>query len=355
MANLTLPNVYIEFLSAAASAIQRGERGIVCVLLVDGGLDATTVTKIEAVTEIDSLTLTTDEKNYLKRGWLGGIKPIKYMQLILADTLAHGLNAAQTIKFDFLVGSPTLSSADATTIATAIKTMRSNGIKVKAVLPNTASDDEGIINFTTNNIVCGANTFSTAAFCSRIAGLLAGTPLQQSATFYRLNDVDDVPKKTKAELDTAISAGKFEIFHDGEKVKVARAVNSLTTIGSGKSDDWKSIKIIDIMDLIYMDVKRTCEDSYIGRYPNNYLNKCNLRDAIDAYLQSLQMDELIDSGIEVEIDVDAQANYLRGIGVDVDDMTEQEIKEANTSTYVWIKASYKILNAIEDITVKFYI
>ena len=350
-----LPNIIINFKSTAATAIQRGERGIVCVLLVDGGLNETTVTKIEAVTDIDDLTLTTDEKNYLKRGWLGGINPIKYMQLILADTLAHGLNAAQTIKFDFLVGAPNLSSADATTISTAIKSMRSNGIKVKAVLPNITADDEGIINFTTNNIVCGADTFTTAEFCSRIAGLLAGTPLQQSATFYRLSDVDDVPKKTKAELDTAINAGKFEIFHDGEKVKVARAVNSLTTIGTGKSADWKSIKIIDIMDLIYMDIKRTCEDYYVGRYPNNYDNKCILITAIQAYLEGLRADELLDTDIHTEIDLESQTNYLRGIGVDVDDMTEQEIKEANTSTYVWILATYHILNAIEDITVNFYI
>jgi len=350
-----LPNIIINFKSTAATAIQRGERGIVCVLLVDSELDATTITKIESVTEIDSLTLTTDEKNYLKRGWIGGINPIKYMQLILADTLAHGLNAAQTIKFDYLVGAPDIIAADATDIATAIKTMRSNGIKVKAVLPNTASDDEGIINFTTDDIVCGTNTYSTEEFCSRIAGLLAGTPLQQSATFYTLSDVDDVPKKTKAQLDAAINAGKFEIFNDGEKVKVARAVNSLTTIGTGKSADWKSIKIIDIMDLIYMDIKRTCEDYYIGRYPNNYDNKCILITAIQAYLEGLRQEELLDTYIHTEIDLESQTTYLRGIGVDVDDMTEQEIKEANTSTYVWILATYHILNAIEDITVNFYI
>lgn len=363
MANLKLPNVQISFLSTAATAIERGERGILAVLLVKNTYSGTVITRLdtpEQVANFDADFASTDkvtdaERAYLARGWIGGINPIKHMLVIQAASLSAGLTAAQTVKFDYLVGSPALSSTDAGTIATSVKSMRSNGLKVKAVLPNTAGDDEGIINFATTGIVCGESTFSTAEFCSRIAGLLCGTPLQQSATFYRLSDVDDVPKKTKAELDTAIGAGKFEIFHDGEKVKVARAVNSLTTIGSGKSDDWKSIKIIDIMDLIYMDVKRTCEDSYIGRYPNNYLNKCNLRDAIDAYLRALRSDELIDNDIKVDIDLDAQANYLRGIGVDVDAMSEQEIKEANTSSYVWLQASYKILNAIEDITVKFYI
>lgn len=364
MANLKLPNVVISFLSTAATAIERGNRGIICVLLVDANYTGTVITKIatpEAVADFDddfaaANQLSDDEKAYLSRGWLGGINPIKYMMLIQATSLSNAISAAKTIKFDYLVGAPDLTSGDATTIATAVKSMRSNGQKVKAVLPNTAADDEGIINFVTGGIVVGEDTFSATQYCSRIAGLLAGTPLQQSATFYRLSEVDDITTKlTKDELDALISAGKFAIYHDGEKVKVARAVNSLTTIGSGKSDDWKSIKIIDIMDLIYMDVKKTCEDSYIGRYPNNYLNKCNLRDAIDAYLRALRTDQLIDEDIKVDIDLDAQANYLRGIGVDVDNMSDQQIKEANTSSYVWLQASYKILNAIEDITVKFYI
>lgn len=363
MANLTLPSVVIEFLSTAASAIERGERGILAVMLVKNTYTDTIITRIDRPQDVATFDtdfasadkLTDTEKAYLSRGWLGGINPIKHMMVIQAASLTNALNAAQTIKFDYVVGSPTLTSADATTIATSIKTMRANGLKVKAVLPDTTADDEGIINFATSNIVVGEDTFSATQFCSRIAGLLCGTPLQQSATFYKLPEVDDVPKKTKAELDTLIGAGKFVIYHDGEKVKVARAVNSLTTIGSGKSDDWKSIKIIDIMDLIYMDVKRTCEDSYIGRYPNNYLNKCNLRDAIDAYLRALRTDQLIDDDIKVDIDLEAQTNWLRGRGVDVDSMSEQEIKEANTSSYVWLEARYKILNAIEDIYVKFYI
>ena len=36
-------------------------------------------------------------------------------------------------------------------------------------------------------------------------------------------------------------------------------------------------------------------------------------------------------------------------------MTEQEIKEANTQTFVFLMSKYKILSAIEDINVNFYI
>lgn len=347
-----LPNILIEFKSKASTAIKRGERGTVAIIVVD---TTEGVTKIEDVTQIPD-GLTEENKTYVERTFLGGVKPVKDVVLIVTDTVANGLNVLETVKFDYAVGPHNISTEDATAMATFIKALRDNkGIKAKAVLPNTKGDHEGIINFTTSNVVVGESTFTTAQYCSRIAGLLAGTPLRMSATYYHLSEVDDVPKFTKSELDKKIDAGEFVISHDGEKVKVARAVNSLTTIGATKSEDYKSIKIVDIMDIIYTDIKRTCEDSYIGKFANNYDNKCSLIVAIQAYLEGLRNDELLDEKIVTGIDMEAQINYLKSKGEPVGDMTEQEIKKANTQTFVFLSSTYKILNAIEDIKVKFYI
>ena len=347
-----LPNILIEFKSKASTAIKRGERGIVALLLIDTPKG---VTKLEDITQIPE-GLTEDNKEFIRLAFLGGVKPVKYVQLIVSDTIANGLKVLETIKFDYAAIAPTATTEEVTSVATFIKGLRDNkGIKVKAVLPNIKGDHEGIINFTTNNIISGETTFSTAEYCSRIAGLLAGTPLQMSATYYVLPEVDDVPKFTKSELDTKIDAGEFVIFHDGEKVKVARAVNSLTTVGATKSEDYKSVKIVDIMDIIYTDIKRTCEDSYIGKFANNYDNKCNLIVSIQAYLEALRDDELLDNNIVTGIDMLAQTNYLKGKGEPVDDMTEQEIKEANTQTFVFLESRFKILNAIEDIQINFFI
>lgn len=347
-----LPNILIEFKSKASTAIKRGERGIVAVMVID---DTAGVTKIEDITQIPE-GLTEENKAYVERVFLGGVNPVRSVVLIASDTIENGLKVLETQKFDYVVGPHDISSEDATKVATFVKGLRENkGIKVKAVLPNTKGDHEGIINFTTDNIVVGETTFTTAQYCSRIAGLLAGTPLQQSATYYQLSEVDDVPKFTKSELDSKIDAGEFVIFHDGEKVKVARAVNSLTSIGATKSEDYKSIKIIDIMDLIYTDIRRTCEDTYIGKFANNYDNKCNLIVSIQAYLEALRTDELLDQDIATGIDIVAQTNYLKGKGEAVDEMTEKQIKEANTQTFVFIESKFKILNAIEDIQINFSI
>lgn len=349
-----LPNILIQFKSKASTAIRRGERGVVAVMVIET-VESTTVEKLEDITQIPE-SLTDDNKAYVERAFLGGQNPVKYVQLIKTDTVANGLKVLETTTFDYVAAPPVITSEEATTIATFIKGLRDNkGIEVKAVLPNTKADHEGIINFTTSDIVVGKNTYNAAQYCSRIASVLAGTPLSVSATYYVLSEVDDVPKFTKSELDAKIDAGEFVIFHDGRKVKVARGVNSLTTIGQEKGEDYKSIKMVDIMDLIYTDIKVTSEDYYIGKYANNYDNKCKLIVSIQTYLEKLRDEQLLDKDIVTGINMEAQRKYLKEIGMDLTNMTEQEIKEANTKKKVFLMSKYKILDAIEDISIDFFI
>ena len=105
------------------------------------------------------------------------------------------------------------------------------------------------------------------------------------------------------------------------------------------------------MHMIEDDIKKTCEDSYIGKYSNSYDNKCVLITAIQAYLDQLVMDGILDVDFKnvVEIDVEQQRNYLKRIGVDVSNMKELDIKKANTRDKVFLKSQIKILDAIEDI------
>ena len=57
----------------------------------------------------------------------------------------------------------------------------------------------------------------------------------------------------------------------------------------------------------------------------------------------------------VGVDIEAQKNWLRENGTDVSEMNEQQIKEANTKSRVFVIGTYHILYAIEDIAVKFEI
>ena len=349
-----LPNIIIEFISKASTAIKRGERGIVAVMVIEE-VEKPTVTKIEDVTQIPE-GLTEANRAYVERTFLGGQKPVRYVQLVQAKSVAEGLPVLETFKFNYFAAPPTVEADEVTSIVTYIKAMRDNkNLKVKAVLPNAKGDHEGIINFTTTDIKVGENTYTAAEYCSRMAGLLAGTPLSVSCTYYVLNEVDDVPKFSRSELDAKIDAGELVIFHDGEKVKVGRERNSLTTVGQTKGDIYKSIKAVDIMDMIYDDIHTTIDDSYIGKYANNYDNKCLIIVAVQTYLERLRDEQLLDTEITVGIDLEEQKKYLKERGWTTDEMTEQEIKEANTETWIFIQGAYKILCAIEDARVRFNI
>lgn len=347
-----LPSIEIAFRTKASEAIRRGNRGTVCVMIKEAN-----IRNVYRITEESKIpeALTTTNKAYVAQAFLGGVNPIKGVVIIATDTVANGLASAEVETWDYLVIPHDAVSEEVTQAASFIKTLRDNKkIKRKAVLPHVAADHEGVINFTTDDIKVEEATYTAAQYCSRIAGLIAGTPLQESVTYKVLAEVEDVPKFEKSELDARINNGEFIIFHDGSKVKVARGVNSLVTLGETKSEDMKAIKIVDTMDLMTSDIKSTAEDNYIGKYANNYNNKCKLIVAIQTYFEILEKDNLLDKGFYVGIDIKAQIDYLKSKDVYVEDMTEQQIKEANTGTNVFLEANAKIVNAIEDIGLEIF-
>jgi hypothetical protein len=213
-----------------------------------------------------------------------------------------------------------------------------------------AADSEAIVNFTSDGMTDGTATFTTAAFCARIAGIIAGTPLAISCTYAPVAELTDLTRLTKAEMDDAIDDGELILMYEGEKVKVARGVNSFQTTTPTKGDSFKKIKIVEAVDMIRKDITGTVQDTYIGKFANSYDNKCLLIAAIQDYFLTLERAGILQAGSSsVSIDVDAQEAYLQAEGVDTSKLTEQQIKEYDTDDQVFLAASIKILDAIEDI------
>lgn len=351
---MPLPNINLTFRSTAASAVVRGARGIVALIMKDSTNNG--FKEILSAADIPA-TLSTANKDAINFALIGGVRPplkvVIYVQPTASTDYTEAQTYLETVKWDYLavVG---IATGDVAGVATWIKNLRDNlNKKVKAVLPGNAADHEGIINFTTVTTKVGSNSYTNTQYAPRIAGLLAGTPLNMAATFQVLPDVTDVsPRLTKAQLDSAIDAGKFEIFHDGERVKVARAINSLVTTTATKGAPFKKIKVVDIMDLIYADIKKTAEDMYIGKYSNSYDNKILLITAINEYYDTLVTDGLLDSKFQNKVFIDdvAQKNYLESKGVNTSQLSVQEIREYNTDDKVFLASNIKIVDAIEDIT-----
>lgn len=357
---MKLPSINITFREEGITAVQRGQRGIVALILEDDAV----VEAFEILTANDiPETLSDFNKDQIRKTLLGyRTPPRKVICYVIPESLEGGvdyseaMNYLETIKWDYLAV-PEIEQSETEDFATWIKELRDDKEKkVKAVLPHTPADHEGIINFTTDEIVTEEKEYTTAEYCARIAGLIAGTPLTIACTFAPLPEVLDCERKTRDELDEAINDGEFVIFNDGEKIKVGRGINSLVTTGEGKQDSFKKIKIVDAMDLIYDDIKRTTEDNYLGKYPNSYDNKCLLIVAIQGYLEGLELDGVLEEGTSnVAIDIEKQSAYLKSIGTDIENMNEQEIKKANTKDKVFLTSTITILDAIEEIDLEIII
>jgi len=215
---------------------------------------------------------------------------------------------------------------------------------------------KGLSTLAPDGIILSTGTVAAMDYCSRIAGILAGNPLTMSATFQVLPEVKDVPHLTKTQFDALIDGGQLVLMNDGEKVKIARAVNSLITLTTVKTADWQKCKIVDIMDLQHDDIKKTYGDNYVGKVSNDYNYKCLLITAINAYLTGLEVQMLLDKGKNsVGLDVAAQTLYLQGKGIDTSAMSELDIKKANTGSFVFLTGTNRPLDAMEDLSLNLFL
>lgn len=352
MAKLTSPRVTVSFTELGISAITRGDKGTVAVIVRDAAaLDPFALTQSTQT----PTTLGKKNQDYIKRTFLGYVTPPKKVIVYVmgADgALAGALDYMAAQVFDYIVGPADCTKEEAADIASWVKSQRlNNGAKYKAVLPNHRADNYAIVNFTGDAMTDGATVWATAEYCSRIAGLLAGTPMKIAATYAPLPELSDCARLTREESDEAVGAGELALRWDGRKVKLDRAVTSLTTTSQGMLDSFKKIKIVEIMDLIRTDITATAEDEYVGKYANSYDNKMLLVAAVRGYFMGLEQSDLVQPGYTVDIDVDKQEQYLVSKGVNTEEMTEQQLREADTGSHVFLLVRCKILDAIEDIDI----
>jgi hypothetical protein len=350
-----MPSIVIKFAETAATTIKNGDRGIIAMILKEATVPAKNPQTFYNVGDIDEKSgLSAENIKQIKLALIGyQTAPKKVVVYFVKDgetvDYTPALNALSGIAFQYLVIPTVETDGKTQDIVSWIKNERDNNKhKVKAVLPNTNADSEGVINFTTAQVVENDTTYTTEKYCSRIAGILAGTPLTISSTYAPLGELTGCSTLSKDEMDAAVDNGKFFVFWDGEKVKTSRAVNSLVTTTAEKNTQFQKIKIVEVMDSIYDDIRATIEDSYIGKYPNTYDNKCLLIAALNNYFDKLVASSILE-GYSVDLDTNAIRSYIATKGIDPSELTEQEIREANTGSTVFLKATMSIVDALEDV------
>lgn len=346
-----LPEINIIFKTKGLTAIQRSARGIVAVILSDDTVGGKDINVYNTITDVDFSHWTERNYAYLKLIYEGGPYRVIVLRKKTTDTdYLPLLTKLKSLKWNYLTV-PGITAEGVTIVAAWIKECREKDHKTfKAVLPNSKADHEGIINFTTDQIqsTLSETIFTVSEYCARIAGILAGLSLQRSATYFVLTDISDaaVPE----DPDERIDNGELVLVFDGEKYKIGRGVNSLTTFTAEKGEDFSSIKIVEGIDLYQDDIRSSFEEGYIGKVINNYDNKQAFIAAIRAYQKTL-VGDVLDSSYDntAAIDVSAQRTYIESLGIDTSDMDDTVIAKYNTKKKVFVSSDIKFVDAMEDL------
>lgn len=351
-----LPELTFALKKAADSVATRVSAGNVAMILRDA--KANGLHTINRESDIPS-DLGVSNIAAIKRAMVGYItKPtVIYVSVIGADDeIADGFQALAAHSYDYLVGPIDITAADATALAALVKAQRVKRYVGKAVLPNVAADDEGVINFVSSGMTAGTDSFTTAAYASRIAGILAGTPADCSATYAPLEELTGVT--AVEDPDTAVDAGKLFLIDDGRQVKLSRAVTSKVTLGSEEPAMLKKIKLVAAVDLIRYYAITTVEDEYLGKCANTYDNKCILLVAFSDFFESLETQNVVQSGTGgAELDAEAIRAYLlvqaeeAGDSAEitrVKELSDDALRKEDTGSHVFLHLYGHVLDAMED-------
>lgn len=350
-----LPQIIINFMQKAASAITRSEKGVVCLLLDD----TTTSSELkdlytyEFAAQVDKTHWTEDNVKIIKETLSAGPSKVYVVRVASPKSFDDVKATVDSLSFNWLAY--TSSSAQSNIVEyVQARNGKSKGKKVKAVVFNaTAPDDEHIVNFANTKVKRKTDSAEIAGnfYVGRLAGLLAALPFTRSSTYYVLNDLEYVTEPE--DVDAAIDAGKFVIINDFGEPKIGRGVNSLTTVGDGKTDDWKSIVIIEAIDLILEDIYTTFKNEYVGKYKNKYDYQCIFLSAVNRYFEALEKEDVLDNEYDnhAEIDVEAQRTAWLNVGKEeAASWDELTVKKNSFKKQMFLAGNIKILDAMEDMT-----
>ncbi len=337
-----MPEIVVSFKEAARTIMARSERGVV-VVIVNDDTAANTVTKLGGVLDIGE-SFTAKNAEYLTAVFENGAKTV--LAVRAQTTMSETLALLKTQVWNWMCF-PEATAEETAAIVTWIKAMRADGKTCKAVLANAVAPNcQAIVNFTTEGMKNEGIEITTGEYCARVAGILAGLPLDRSATYFEVKDVTEITES--ADRDADIDAGKLILFHERGKFRIARGVTSL--IGqSGVSNEFKKIKHVEGCDMIADDIRNTFEDGFVGKVANSYDNKSLFIASVNRYLAGLT-GNVLDPDFEnrCDIDVAAQKAYLTETGVDTSEMDDDSIKKYNTDSAVFLKIDLKLLDAMED-------
>ena len=349
-----LPKIDIEFFQKAATAIKRSGQGVVAIVIKDDTTTTFNIKEYGDISDFETGDFTTENDEIIKTAFLLPITKLIVCRISDTDEITVAMDALKNKVFDWTCVVSDVQQ-DQDDYASWIQSRNQTATKKAKLLGYklTTSDDMHIVNFTNDSVRKKNAEVDTPGheYLVRLVSVLAYLAIDQSSTYYVLQDLESVTEV--ADPDTAIDEGEFILINDEEKVRIGRGVNSLTTLSEDKTEDMKSILIVEAMDVIYYDIYQTYKNDYLGKYKNSYDNQVLFLSAVNGYFKELAKENVLDENYKniSFVDVESQRDAWVAAGkTEANEWDEQEVKNNSFKNKLFLAANTKILNAMEDLS-----
>lgn len=354
--NNEMPRLDIIFKGLGTSAIQRGSKGYAVLILQDdtSGENKEKYITISDFTSEEQKKFIADNVKFIKDALEGAPLALYVFKKGSEENITDILNKAKgVIPRNCWIGTMSATTQDHDDIVTFIKGENKNNKKrYKAIVYKaTTPDDMHIVNQTNEKVTFADDRgeVSGEQAVPYLVGYYAGLSMMMSGI---AEDLKFKNVKEPEDLNTAIKNGEHVLFNDEGIVKVARAVNSLTTLGENITESMTFINTVEKMDLIYNDIYKAWNNSYKGKYSNILDNQMLLISAINGYLKTIATEHILDPNFDnrSEIDTEAQklANYSIYGETEVNSWDKNKILSMTVGTKVFLKTNIKIAGIMED-------
>ncbi|WP_061294045.1 phage tail sheath C-terminal domain-containing protein [Clostridium botulinum] len=355
MAN-TLPDINILFKQRAATFTQRG--GVAILILKDDTDKNFNTAEYKTLTdlELDEAKYTPTNLQYIKDTLLGKPSKVVVIRVDVEKEVTDALNIVKNLYSTGWISLVSETKTDYDTLVSWIKTRRDTDKKTfKAIVfnPTTPPDYEGVVGLGNEKVIFKDNTRGEKAgyeFLPTLLGYIASAGVDTGTTYMAMENLKTVSEP--ASTNQEIQAGKLILINDENTVKIGLGVNSLTTFTRDK-EDFSLIEVIETMDLVKDDIRKTFKNNYIGKFKNKLDNQMLFISAVNTYFSNLAARDVLDSSYNNEsfIDVEAQRKAWVDSGKpEAKEWDDTTVKNTTFKRKLFLGANIKILTSMTDLT-----
>lgn len=350
-----LPTIDVVFKKLASTAVTRSTRGVLAVIIQDATA-AFASKNYTALSDVVAADYTAENYAAISRAFIENPYKVIVVRVGAADEIDAATAILDTLTYNWVCAVPSGFQSGLVAYVKA-KNLASKGHKVKALVCGvTTADDMHIVNVPNTAVTLKDGTeLLINLYLPRLGGILAACPMTESVTYWELDDLRAV--STIADVGASIDAGNLVLFKDDDTLRIARGVNTLTTISATMTEDQKKITVVEGMDLIQEDIVTTFKSRYLGKFKNKYDNQALLVSSILSYFVELGREDVLnpDYANTCGIDLIAQKAAWTAAGTDTSGWTDAQAKKKTYKSNVYLTADVQILDAMEDLTFTIYL